>query len=279
MRSNTTQQNIWAQLGVSACALLLPPMALGAAVFSMLPTRDQGIGRPVPGATAETHVTTPKFQAKDAWPANADSQPVAEAPELVFATGKPAASADGRGPASSANARQEPASKKDTARVLGPVPVRVTIVTPPAAANPPPSADADNTTTGSIGAAPWPAAAVEVPTSLLPRVPPGPVLILPPQRPAAQAPTTQVSAPQVSALQAPAAGRPSAEAAPAPASTARKQMRPSYLRTLAAHGGAHAEARSEARTIRRNVQPQPQQEFSFKNWLQQLGTRQRDTRG
>ena len=138
MRSDTTQRNIWAKLGVSACALLLPPVALGAAVFSMLPMRDERAGRPAPGA-AEAHVTTPKLRIEAAWPINADSQSLVEATEPLLATG----------------VRREPIGKKDIAQISGPVAVHVTIVTPPAAANPPPPADADNTTTGSIADAYW----------------------------------------------------------------------------------------------------------------------------
>ena len=44
MRSNTTERNIWAQLGLSACAVVLPPIALGAALYSMLSVRDEGVG-------------------------------------------------------------------------------------------------------------------------------------------------------------------------------------------------------------------------------------------
>ena len=46
-RSRARQRNIWAQVGVSAAVLLLPPIALGAAVYAMLPAREEG---PVPAA-------------------------------------------------------------------------------------------------------------------------------------------------------------------------------------------------------------------------------------
>jgi hypothetical protein len=287
MRSNTTQQNIWAQLGASACALLLPPVALGAAVFSMLPARDEGAGRPAPGAAGEAHVTTPKSRIEAAWPTNADSQSLVEAAEPLLATGKPPLAADGRSSVSSTNSRQEPVGKKDVARVSGPVPVHVTVVTPPAAADPPPSADADSATTGSIGGAPWPAVAMETPAALLPRVPTSPiqvplVQVPPPQVPLPKTPPPQRPASQALATQAPTAERPSAEDPPAPASsTAHKNERPSDPKTLAGHSGAHAEARSGMRAVHRNAQPQPQpqQTFSLKNWLQQLGTQPRNTRG
>jgi len=281
MRSNTTQQNIWVQLGVSACALLLPPVALGAAVFSMLPMRDEGAGRPAPGA-AEAHVTTPKSRIEAAWPINADSQSLVEATEPRLATGKPASTSDGRSSASSAVARYEPFSKKDMARVLGPIPVRVTIVTPPAAANPLSSADVDSAITGSIGTAPWPSPATEVPAALLPRVPTSliqvPLVQVPPLRvPLPKTPPPQGPALQALATQVSTVDRPSAEGPPAPASTAHK--RPSDPKTLAGHSGAPTEARSEKHAVRRNTQPQPEQAFSLKNWLQQLGTRPRNTGG
>ena len=286
MRSNTTQQNIWVQLGVSACALLLPPVALGAAVFSMLPMRDEGAGRPAPGAAAEAHVPAPKFriEATQAWPIGADTQPLAEAAEPLLGTGKPASTADGRSSASSAVARQEPVSKKDMARGLGPIPVRVTIVTPPAAANPLSSADVDSATTGSIGTAPWPSPATEVPAALLPRVPTSLIQVPSVQIPPLQVPLPKTPPPQGPALQALAtqastAGRPSAEGPPVPASTAHKHERPFDPKTLAGRSGAHTEARSETHALRRNAQPQPEQAFSLKNWLQQLGTRPRNTGG
>src|ERR1700730_7897303 len=276
MRSDTTQQNIWVQLGVSACALLLPPVALGAAVFSMLPMRDEGAGRPAPGAAAEAHVPAPKFriEATQAWPIGADTQPLAEAAEPLLGTGKPASTADGRSSASSAVARQEPVSKKDMARGLGPIPVRVTIVTPPAAANPLSSADVDSATTGSIGTAPWPSPATEVPAALLPRVPTSliqvplvqvPLVQVPPLRvPLPKTPPPQGPALQALATQVSTVDRPSAEGPPAPASTAHK--RPSDPKTLPGHSGAPTEARSEKHAVRRNTQPQPEQAFSLKNW-------------
>jgi len=62
---------------------------------------------------------------------------------------------------------------------------------------------------------------------------------------------------------------------------AHKHVRSFYLRNLARRNGAHAEARretrSETRAARENAQPQ--QAFSLRNWLHQLATRQRNTRG
>ena len=40
MRPNATRRDHWAQLGIGAVALLLPPLALGAALYSMLAPPD-----------------------------------------------------------------------------------------------------------------------------------------------------------------------------------------------------------------------------------------------
>jgi hypothetical protein len=45
MRPHATRRTDWAQLGIGACALLLPPLALGAALYSML-APDDGTTRP-----------------------------------------------------------------------------------------------------------------------------------------------------------------------------------------------------------------------------------------
>jgi hypothetical protein len=53
-----TPQNSWAHLGIGACALLLPPLALGAALYSMLAPPDEGATRPA-GAQAGTQAALP----------------------------------------------------------------------------------------------------------------------------------------------------------------------------------------------------------------------------
>jgi hypothetical protein len=50
MRPHASQRNHWAQLGIYACALLLPPLALGAALYSMLPPPED---EPSPPAAAQ----------------------------------------------------------------------------------------------------------------------------------------------------------------------------------------------------------------------------------
>jgi len=255
--SHKTQRNLWAQLSISACVLLLPPMALGAAVFSMLPARDGDVGR-----AADAWVATSKFRVETTGPLKADPQPVTQRSAPLVASG-PTSTEVGRS-TSLAGAFQEPVRKKDMARLLGPVPVRVTVVTPPASSSSPPLTDLDSAPTGATDPRFWQPAAVEVPIALLPR--------------ALTPPPIQTSAPRSPvSTQVPVADRSSTEE-PAPASTTRKRSRLSYLRTLTGHSGARADARTETQAVHRNAQPQ--QTFSLKDWLQQkLGAQPRDTRG
>jgi len=272
-QSRETQRNIWAQLGISGCVLLLPPIALGAAVFSMLPVRDDGAERLAAGAAAEAQGATSKswVEAVQARSVKADSPPATHE-NAPLAASKTAS--DGRS-VSSANARQEAVSKKDTARVLSPVPVRVTVVTPPAAGNPSPSIDVDSVSTGAIGVQPWQSTAVEIPTALLPRALTPPVQVAPVQVAPVQL-VPQLSTTQGAATQVPTADRSSAEGRPPPASTTRKRAQLSYLRTLGGRNGARADARGETQAVHSNAQPQ--QTFSLKDWLQKLGTAPRNPR-
>jgi hypothetical protein len=45
MRPRATRQTDWAQLGIGACVLVVPPLALGATLYSMLDPVDGGITR------------------------------------------------------------------------------------------------------------------------------------------------------------------------------------------------------------------------------------------
>jgi hypothetical protein len=45
MRPRATRQTDWTQLGMGACALVLPPLALGAALYSMLEPADGDVMR------------------------------------------------------------------------------------------------------------------------------------------------------------------------------------------------------------------------------------------
>jgi hypothetical protein len=67
MRPKATRQDNWAQLGIGAAALLLPPLALGAAFYSMLAEPDEVVTRPAavqavappPAAAADQAVALP----------------------------------------------------------------------------------------------------------------------------------------------------------------------------------------------------------------------------
>jgi len=278
-RSKARQRNIWAQVGVSAAVLLLPPIALGAAVYAMLPAREEAAVPPAARAVVESRAAAP-LPAAETLPAAAEApqfaaaQPAAAAPQPRMATAaKPAPAAPSF---SLASARQEAAGKaaakdvgtkdtvtkdaatkdavsttgKDTARVLGPVPVRVTVVVPPSAA-PPPATAADSAPTGSINPEPARVAAAEVPE-------PEALLV---QVPAAQGATAQ---------------SPTSELPPTTAT--RRHGRFSYLRHLARRSNLHAEARAEARAARWNARSD--HAFSLRNWLNNVGptSRQRNTR-
>ncbi len=271
MRSNTTQRNIWAQLSVSACALLLPPMALGAAVYSMLPARDEG-GTHEADKVAVPSVVAPKLQvgALRPWPVGADARSARQADQLTPAAGKSAWAA--RTAVSETNARQASSkSVKDTARLSDSVPRQATAM-PLAGTGLPQPGEADGAPTGSIGGVePLGSVPAEVSMTLLPRM----------LAPSAQVPA-QISRPRMSATEMPAAQTPpppdpSAEGPPAPA---HKHLRPSYLANLARRSGIRAEARNEVQVHRpARPQPQPQQTFSLREWLHQLGTRPRNPRG
>jgi hypothetical protein len=209
MRAYIGQRDNWAQIRVGICALLLPPLILGAAFYSMLATQDEGAARH-PGAAAKAEVVRS---------------------ELV-----------------------RDRSAEEMARASDSVPVPVTVM-PAAGVNPPSPGEMDAAQGPPAVQPSWPAPA-EASTALLPRalIPAGKV---PPQTP----PRTIT---QASAAQAPSAADPAAGEGPPAASAAPASM-------------THKHARSEAPASRRNAQHR--QEFSLKNWLQQLGVLPRNARG
>jgi hypothetical protein len=256
MRSNTTQRKHWAHIRIGAFALLLPPVTLGAALYSMLSTPDEGTARPS-AAAAGAQVVRPELLRGTIQPSNTDPQPVAQATQPVGDEPAPRMSATGARHAVVAG------SVEDAARVSAPVPAQVAMG-PSARANPPLSANMGGAPTGSLGAEPSQSAPAEVSTALLPRVlypsSQAPPQILPPRMPTAQMPTTQMPAAQVPLAPDP----PSADGPPAAG-------RPARHTNLA--------NRSETAAVRRNAQAQRQHAFSLKNWLQQLGILSRNTRG
>jgi hypothetical protein len=173
--------------------------------------------------------------------ASSRAEPVAKVAGKETATSgsngnKDAASKDTKDAANKDAANKDSMNKdsgKDTARLLGPVPVHVTVVTSPAAAAP--ATTDDEGATGSISAEPPSMGAAKLPAP--------------------------AQGPDVEAL---GSRLPAAEAAPA--SGARKHIRFSYLRHLARRNSARAEARSELRAARLNAQSS-QHGFSLRNLL------------
>jgi len=153
-RPGANVRNGWGQIGLSACILLLPPIIVGAAIHVKLAPRE-GTGAP--------HTSVPRIGPSQAAAATAHAVPTA-----VPALGEPASSAPESGqiaalpqplvrpvtpeapppaaarpsgvpskPASAASAasalaRSEPDPDTfEAGRLLGPVPVRVTVVVAP----------------------------------------------------------------------------------------------------------------------------------------------------
>src|SRR5215470_3411374 len=126
MRAYITQRDKWTQIRIGACALLLPPLTLGAAFYSMLATTDDGASRP-PSAAAGAQVARPEFlRDTQAAAASANQRPLPQATEPVASAGNPLF-ADR---VSVTGTRQQPRSAEEMARVLDPIPVPVTVVRP-----------------------------------------------------------------------------------------------------------------------------------------------------
>src|SRR5229473_3248094 len=91
MRANIAQRDNWAQIRIGACALLLPPLTLGAAFYSMLATPDEGAARPPSGA-AKAQVVRPELlrDTTQAWAVSPDPQLVAQATQPIAVAAKPA---------------------------------------------------------------------------------------------------------------------------------------------------------------------------------------------
>ena len=263
MRANIVQRDKWTQIRIGACALLLPPLTLGAAFYSMLSTPEEGAARP-PGTGAKAQVVraellrdTPQARAVDP-----DQQPAAETTQPIAFAAKPVPESGVSVSAAGTRHAVVAGPAEKAARVSNPVPVQV----PSARANLPLPANMDSAPRDSLGPELSQSAPVEVSTALLPRAlnlsPPAPAQVQPPRMAATQMAATQMPAAPVPL----AADPPPAEGAPAP--TANKSARP-----------ANPANRGENPAVRRNARPQRQHAFSLKNWLQQIGILPRDTRG
>jgi hypothetical protein len=88
MRANIARRDNWAQIRVGACALLLPPLTLGAAFYSILATPDEGAARP-PGTAAKTQVVRPELLRTPARAVGADPQPAAGATRPIATPDQP----------------------------------------------------------------------------------------------------------------------------------------------------------------------------------------------
>ena len=262
MRLDTTQRSKWAQLRIGACALLLPPLTLGAALLSMLAPPDDGAARPSGQAAGAQAVRTGLLRnTMQPGADGADPQPVARTIQPIAVADKPA-HPESRDSVPAVGARQESVSRsaEDMGQVLVPVRVRVTAA-PSSKLNPSPPATADHAPPGSPGAGPSQSAPMEASTALLPRA----------LNASAQA-SPQIQSPrmlpaQMLAAQAPLVDLPAAEGPPA--AVAAKPAHPSE--------SAH---RSHTFAFRRHTHPRRQHEFSLQDWLQQhFGTRPNNTRG
>jgi hypothetical protein len=100
MRPRATRQSDWAQLGIGACALLLPPLALGGALYSMLAPPDDGETRPAgaeavlpddrqPAQPAGLTTTTTAAGGPGAGPAGLSAEGRAQVPDQPPAQGAP----------------------------------------------------------------------------------------------------------------------------------------------------------------------------------------------
>jgi hypothetical protein len=244
MRANVARRDNWAQIRIGACALLLPPLTLGAAFYSMLAAPDEGAARPR-GTPAKTEAVRPDL-VRDTTPARAvgpDLQSAAQATQQVAISDQPAPQ---RGvSASPPDARQQPPSgfAEDIARADSD-PDRVTGA---------PLGKLDGSSPGARLAEPSWRAPAEASTALLPRG------LVPPGKASSPMPPPRMTA-QTSAARAPSAAAPSTEGPAASPPSARKH------------------ARSETAAAHRSTQPS-EPAFSLKDWLQQLGIVPRNTRG
>jgi hypothetical protein len=244
MRAKVARRDNWAQIRVGVCALLLPPLALGAAFYSMLAAPDEGAARP-PATATKPGVVRPELL-RDTTPARAvgrDLQSAARATQSIATPDQPAPE---RGVSASApdTRRQASSGPEDMARAqsdpdqLTGTPLGKLDGSPPGSRLPEPS---------------WPAPA-EASTALLPRG------LVPPGKASSQVPPPRMTVRTTAAHAPSAAAVPSGEGPVASAPTARKH------------------ARSETAATRRSAQPS-EPAFSLKDWLQQLGIVPPSTRG
>jgi hypothetical protein len=83
MRPKATLRNNWVQLGIGAAALLLPPLALGAAFYSMLAEPDEVVTNP---GVARVAAPSPPPPLPVALPATVGAEPPAFQPPALKRT-------------------------------------------------------------------------------------------------------------------------------------------------------------------------------------------------
>src|SRR5262249_42558777 len=152
----------WAHIRIGACALLLPPLTLGAALYSMLTSPDEGAARP-PVAAAGAQAVRLELLRGTLQPSNTDPPTATQANHPV------ADDSARRMPAIGARHAVVAGSVDDAARLSDPVPTQVAVGSS-ARTNPLPPANMGGTPMGSLGAEPSQSAPAEVSTALVPRV-------------------------------------------------------------------------------------------------------------
>jgi len=287
-RNRGKSRDRWSQIGISACVLLLPPIAIGAAAYAMLPSREE-IAAPVLAVSvpdASAPVTSVGAGTKAIASAAAAAAPVqspasepASPPRQMPA---PVSTGAGTGP------------HKDPARVgeqqsraieqAGQTPPLAAPESPAPGTSSSPPAAAAASTSGTYALAS--AAEQPVERDLAQVMGPVPVhvtvLVAPNaahaghKRPDATETGPPSGEPPLAMLEEPAPDPPRRIGVDTPAEG--RAARPSHhLRKHFARHVAHRNAsredtrgRDEAR-----VESKPQRSFSLRNWLQQLGSRQR----
>src|SRR5882672_180396 len=145
MRVYVAQRDKWTQIRIGACALLLPPLTLGAAFYSMLSTPEEGAARPPAKAQvvrAELLRDTPQARAVDP-----DQQPAAETTQPIAFAAKPVPESGVSVSAAGTRHAVVAGPAEKAARVSNPVPVQV----PSARANLPLPANMDSAPRDSLG--------------------------------------------------------------------------------------------------------------------------------
>jgi hypothetical protein len=239
-RRPTASRNVWGQIGLSACVLLLPLIVVGTAVYALFPVPKDGTASNSSLAVVEFRPAGSELPLAASEPGRDAAAPQPAAPPPASAAAKPAPPSKPASPAAAAyslaGAHSEPAGK-DVSRVMGPVPVRVTTVIAPNIA------DVESGQSAAPGHEAAPSQIAPAPDAVPDAEPP-----------------------------------PAVRAVPSPESTPKQRVFSlhrvhSYVRQLA----RRSPARNETRAAR--WADKPHQAFSLRNWFQQLGGRRGAQRG